>query len=79
VVFVHGCFWHGHAGCPRATVPSTNTRFWEKKISANKARDLLAKRQLGAIGWKVFVVWQCQMRNNEKLTERLSRFLQNEV
>lgn len=79
VIFVHGCFWHGHAGCSRATVPSTNTRFWKNKISANKARDLMAKHQLAASGWKVFVVWQCQMRSNEKLIERLSHFLTEET
>jgi len=79
LVFVHGCFWHGHAGCSRATVPSTNIHFWKKKISGNKTRDKSVTRRLGVMGWKVLVVWQCHTNNTQKLTTRLERFLADDI
>lgn len=79
LVFVHGCFWHGHTGCSRAAIPSTNIHFWKKKISGNKTRDVTVRRRLGVMGWKVFVVWQCQTRNIEKLTIRLEHFLADDI
>lgn len=75
LVFVHGCFWHGHPGCSRATMPSTNIQFWEKKISGNRMRDVTVRRRLGIMGWRVLVIWQCQTKNTEKLKTRLARFL----
>jgi DNA mismatch endonuclease (patch repair protein) len=75
IVFVHGCFWHGHKGCSRAALPASNTAFWEKKIGGNRARDIKVRRKLTRSGWKTLVVWQCQTRNIEKLSERLKRFL----
>ena len=62
VVFVHGCFWHGHAGCRFATVPATRTEFWTGKIAANRARDDAKSAQLMASGWRVAVVWECALR-----------------
>jgi DNA mismatch endonuclease, patch repair protein len=58
VVFVHGCFWHGH-DCPRRKLPSTRTEFWAAKIGANKARDARDVSRLVASGWRVIVVWEC--------------------
>jgi DNA mismatch endonuclease (patch repair protein) len=63
-VFVHGCFWHGHAGCRFATVPATRTEFWTAKISANKRRDAAAEENLRALGWRLAVVWECALRSN---------------
>lgn len=60
VVFVHGCFWHRHAGCRYATTPSSNVEFWQAKFDANVARDKRVNRQLRKDGWRVFVVWACQ-------------------
>jgi DNA mismatch endonuclease (patch repair protein) len=77
IIFVHGCFWHGHARCSRAALPSTNIDFWQKKISGNKARDMRVRRKLSAGGWKSLVVWQCQTKDLTMLTERLKRFLSN--
>jgi|SRR5688572_12881906 len=74
IIFVHGCFWHGH-GCARATLPSSNVHFWQKKILGNRRRDGRVRRSLIRDGWQVLVVWQCQIRNVEKLKERLSSFL----
>lgn len=75
IIFVHGCFWHGHARCSRAALPSTNTQFWQKKILGNKDRDARILRKLNRSGWRVLVVWQCQTRDIEKLTRRLKYFL----
>jgi DNA mismatch endonuclease (patch repair protein) len=61
VVFVHGCFWHRHGGCRFATVPASNKNFWKEKFDANVARDKRVRQQLQRIGWKVIVVWECQL------------------
>lgn len=59
VVFVHGCFWHRHEGCPKATTPSSNAAFWRVKFMANVRRDAAAIDRLVALGWRVAVVWEC--------------------
>ena len=61
VVFVHGCFWHGHKGCPRYTIPKTNTEFWTAKVARNQARDQEVWRKLEAKGWAVVIVWECEL------------------
>jgi DNA mismatch endonuclease (patch repair protein) len=60
-VFVHGCFWHGHEGCRKATIPATRPEFWRAKIDGNRARDQRVVAELGALGWSVFTVWQCSI------------------
>lgn len=62
VIFVHGCFWHGHKGCKYYTIPKTNTNFWVAKISRNQERDQEVWRQLEAKGWFVIIVWECQLK-----------------
>lgn len=76
VMFVHGCFWHGHS-CPRGNLPSTNRAFWQRKITANRARDSRAQKQLRKVGWRVLTVWECETRNQRRLERRLSRFLEH--
>ncbi len=61
VVFVHGCFWHRHKGCKVATIPKTRTDFWQAKFAANVARDKRNQRDLKKAGWKVIVLWECQV------------------
>lgn len=61
VVFVHGCFWHGHKDCPRYVVPKTNIEFWVNKVSRNQKRDEEKWRQLEAKGWSVIIVWECEL------------------
>lgn len=61
VVFVHGCFWHRHDGCKIATTPKSNTPFWVEKFEKNKARDSRVAAALRNIGWRVFVVWECDL------------------
>ena len=62
VIFIHGCFWHGHKGCKYYTVPKTNTDFWTSKITRNQERDQEVWRQLEAKGWSVIIVWECQLK-----------------
>lgn len=66
VIFVHGCFWHRHKGCVRATTPSTNQEYWEKKFRQNMMRDKLEQDELKRMGWRVIVVWEC---NVDKISE----------
>jgi len=75
VVFVHGCFWHGHSDCCRAERPKANADFWNKKIDANMARDANAQSSLNKLGWDFLVLWQCEMRDVEKLQRNLECFL----
>jgi DNA mismatch endonuclease (patch repair protein) len=77
VIFVHGCFWHGHKNCPRAKRPTTNVRFWNKKISGNIERDIKNKAELRKQGWKVLVIWGCEVNKTERLLKKVDRFLQS--
>ena len=62
VVFMHGCFWHGHKDCPTSHIPQTNTEFWEAKVARNQERDQEVWRKLEAKGWSVIIVWECQLK-----------------
>jgi DNA mismatch endonuclease (patch repair protein) len=78
VIFVHGCFWHGHKGCTRSKRPTTNKCFWNKKLDRNIERDKRFRRKLRSMSWKVLVVWQCETRKPKKLLGKLERFLHDE-
>ena len=71
VVFIHGCFWHGHEGCKASKLPETNFEFWKKKISDNVARDRKNIKILMSGGWNVIIVWQCEIKSKAKREERL--------
>jgi DNA mismatch endonuclease (patch repair protein) len=75
IIFIHGCFWHGHKRCQRSKRPTTNKYFWGKKLDANIERDGRSIRKLRRMGWKVLVVWQCETLKLEKLLLKLERFL----
>lgn len=75
VIFVHGCFWHGHKNCSRAKLPATNVRFWKEKIAKNALRDSKNIRELRTLGWKSLVIWQCELNNTSKIQTRLGKFL----
>lgn len=66
VVFVHGCYWHGH-DCALFRLPSSNREFWETKIGANRTRDVRTQQALRDLGWRVAVVWECALRGHGKL------------
>ena len=78
VIFVHGCFWHGHKRCPRSERPSSNKSFWNTKLDKNVERDERLRRALRRMGWKVFVVWVCETRAPDKVLRKLGRFLNDE-
>ena len=61
-IFVHGCFWHRHAGCKVATTPKSNTDFWIEKFDRNVARDAASVERLQADGWRVIIAWECELR-----------------
>lgn len=75
VIFVHGCFWHRHNCSKGRPVPATNTEFWERKFTENKDRDVMAIKTLEQDGWGVLVIWECEARVRDKLTERVLAFL----
>lgn len=72
VIFINGCFWHGHPGCKYATIPETNRKFWSNKISGNMERDKVTFSTLEKMGWRIIVVWQCELKPKKK-----DRTLQN--
>lgn len=78
VIFVHGCFWHGHQGCKNYTVPKTNTDFWVAKVARNQERDQEVWRQLEAKGWFVIIVWECELKKKQ-LTSTINRIVQDLV
>jgi DNA mismatch endonuclease, patch repair protein len=64
VIFIHGCFWHGHEECKYALLPKTRTHWWADKIGANRANDLKASGLLKEAGWKIIAVWQCELKSS---------------
>lgn len=72
-LFVHGCFWHGHDCARGSRIPKTNRAYWTAKIARNKARDKDNAKRLKALGWRVFVVWECGMKDVEAAAARLAR------
>ena len=75
VIFVHGCFWHGHQ-CPKGKLPTSNTAFWSAKIERNRLRDGEVERGLKDLGWSVLVIWECQLKDETALWNTLAEFLQ---
>ncbi len=74
IIFVHGCFWHGH-NCKAAKVPNTRTLFWVDKINGNVKRDEEIIKSLKEMGWKIIIVWQCQLKNFKLREKRLMQIL----
>jgi len=60
VIFVHGCFWHRHPNCSKATTPNTNKNYWQKKFDKNVSRDIEIRKELKSLKWHVLVVWECE-------------------
>src|SRR5579862_1905112 len=76
IIFVHGCFWHRHGKCKNTRWPKSKLDFWRPKLEQNERRDRINKRRLNRLGWKVLVVWECQLSNRPALTARLRTFLE---
>jgi DNA mismatch endonuclease, patch repair protein len=77
VIFVHGCFWHGHACRAGRNRPASRQSYWIPKLDRNKARDAANRRRLRAMGWGVLTVWECELKNPERLSRRVARFLES--
>ena len=79
VVFVHGCFWHGHLCARGQRLPKTNSAYWAGKISRNMARDQASELELVRLGWDVLVIWECRLRDVEGVCSQLVEFLSQGV
>lgn len=72
MIFVNGCFWHGHKGCKAAELPKTRREFWENKINENVLRDARNIKELFKMDWKIIVVWQCEITSKSKRETKFS-------
>jgi DNA mismatch endonuclease (patch repair protein) len=75
ILFVNGCYWHRHRNCRYATTPKTNVEFWLLKFEANLRRDRANLKALRSLGWQVLTIWQCQLKNPDKLGKKIDAFL----
>ena len=75
VIFVHGCYWHRHPGCRLAYTPKSNVEFWQRKLEGNAIRDIENQAHLIEMGWRVIVIWECEIRDRTALRERLAKLL----
>lgn len=75
VIFVHGCFWHRHKGCALARLPKSRLDFWGPKLESNALRDKRNKRALARRGWRVLTVWECELKNVDRVIIAARRFL----
>jgi DNA mismatch endonuclease (patch repair protein) len=78
VIFIHGCFWHGHTNCKYFVMPKTRKPFWEKKILRNKDRDIRNSQALKKLGWRIITVWECHLKPG-KVDKTLERLVENLV
>jgi DNA mismatch endonuclease, patch repair protein len=76
-IFVHGCFWHGHDCARGARVPKANRDYWTAKVARNRARDAKAREALGAAGWRVETVWECELKDRPGLEGRVRSWLRD--
>lgn len=77
VVFMHGCFWHRHEGCKLARLPKSRLGFWVEKLEANRQRDKRNQGLLMEMGWRVLVVWECQLRDTVAISRTVTEFLKD--
>lgn len=75
VIFMHGCFWHRHEGCALARLPKSRIEFWKKKLESNRLRDRNTLASLSRLGWRVLVVWECQMKDEKHVARVVRQFL----
>lgn len=75
IIFIHGCFWHGHKNCRRAKLPTNNIETWRRKIEVNKMRDSRNTAELSSLGWHILVLWECEVADLSLVRERLTQFL----
>ncbi|MGA9111925.1 MAG: very short patch repair endonuclease [Smithella sp.] len=78
VIFVHGCFWHGHDCARGKRTPKTNSKYWIEKIRKNIERDIKNQAELTSLGWNVLVVWECETKDLDELVRKISKYLSNQ-
>lgn len=78
VIFIHGCFWHGHEDCIYFRMPKTNVDFWTNKIERNRKRDIETREKLRQMGWRTMIIWECQLKKEirQKTLEEMTNLLQ---
>lgn len=79
IIFVHGCFWHQHAGCRKSRRPTTNIEFWNEKLDRNMERDKQTEAKLKSSDWNILIVWDCEIRDKELLIEKLESSLKKNI
>ena len=77
VIWVHGCFWHRHEGCPRAALPKSREDFWVPKLEGNRQRDRAVEEEVQSRGWDTLVVWECELRDGGQLVQKLRGFIED--
>lgn len=75
IVLVHGCFWHAHQNCKVAHIPKSNSNYWPSKLQCTVRRDARNQRRLRQLGWSVMVLWECSLKDVDRVSARLARFL----
>jgi DNA mismatch endonuclease (patch repair protein) len=73
IIFIHGCFWHGHDNCNQGGLAKSNQKFWKDKLAKNRARDMRVIEGLTAAGWQVLIVWTCSLRSARKISDTIAR------
>ena len=79
IIFVHGCFWHRHANCKIATTPQSHRKFWADKFARNVANDRKHRRRLRRLGWKVVIVWSCQLKHSDRVLAKIEKVLKPRI
>lgn len=75
-ILIHGCFWHGHTNCSKATLPTSNIDFWQTKINSNTERDKRVKQELRKSGWRVITIWECKLKNKKAFENSMDKLIQ---
>lgn len=78
IIFIHGCYWHGHEKCRKGQLPKSNLEYWQPKIEGNKKRDKKNYKILKAADWKILTIWQCELKKLETVKKRIVKFLEAE-
>lgn len=75
IFFINGCFWHQHKGCKKQAMPKANIKYWKNKLERNVDKQKEDIRKLKSDGWKVYIIWECQTKNEENLTKKIQKIL----
>ncbi len=79
IIFVHGCFWHRHGTCKNTRWPKSKLDFWKPKLEGNQRRDKANQKALKKLGWEMIIIWECQLKDVERIAEKIIRFLEQKA